>query len=132
VKIRATGGKGEGNIAVVDLLPGGFDPVQSLPPPPDAGAQAQGGTGGEETSAPPAPTIRVTGSTWAPHYTDVREDRVVIYGSAGPDVQEYIYRIKASNSGKFIAPPAYGESMYDRRVQARAPGGTILTVKPAP
>jgi hypothetical protein len=132
VKIRATAGKGMGNIAVVDLLPGGFDPVQSLPPPPDAGAQAQGDTGSDETAAPPAPTIRVTGSSWTPQYTDVREDRVVIYGFAGPDVQEYIYRIKASNSGRFIAPPAYGESMYDRRVQARAPGGTTLTVKPAP
>jgi uncharacterized protein YfaS (alpha-2-macroglobulin family) len=62
----------------------------------------------------------------------VREDRVVVYGFANPDVQEYIYRIKASTSGKFIAPPAYGESLYDRRVQARAPGGTTLTVKPTP
>jgi uncharacterized protein YfaS (alpha-2-macroglobulin family) len=131
VKIRATGNKGVGNIAVVDLLPGGFDPVQTLPPPPDAGARAQGDTGNDETPPPPAPTIRVTGSTWAPQYTDVREDRVVIYGSATPDVQEYVYRIKASNSGKFIAPPAYGEAMYDRRVQARAPGGTVLTVKSA-
>ncbi len=131
VKIRATAGKGMGNIAVVDLLPGGFDPVQSLPPPPDAGAQAQAGAQGDQTPVPPMPTISVTGSTWTPQYADVREDRVVIYGSAGPDVQEYVYRIKASNSGKFVAPPAYGESMYDRRVQARAPGGIILTVKPA-
>jgi len=129
VKIRATGAKGEGNIAVVDLLPGGFDPVQTLPPPPDAGAQAQSA----DTDQPPAaPTIRVSGSTWTPQYTDVREDRVVVYGTASPDVQEYIYRIKASTSGKFVAPPAYGESLYDRRVQARAPGGTTLTVKPAP
>jgi hypothetical protein len=67
-----------------------------------------------------------------PQYTDVREDRVVVYGYADPDVREYIYRIKASSSGKFVAPPAYGESLYDRRVQARAPGGTTLTVKPAP
>jgi len=132
LKIRATGNKGEGNIAVVDLLPGGFDPVQTLPPPPDAGARAQGDTGSDEVAPQPVPTIRVTGSTWTPQYTDVREDRVVIYGTAVPDVQEYVYRIKATNSGKFIAPPAYGESMYDRRVQARAPGGTVLTVKPAP
>jgi uncharacterized protein YfaS (alpha-2-macroglobulin family) len=47
-------------------------------------------------------------------------------------VQEFVYHIKAGSSGKFIAPPAYGESMYDRRVQARAPGGVTLTVKPAP
>ncbi len=129
VKIRATGNTGMGSIAVVDLLPGGFDPVQTLPPAPDAGAQAQGDT--DQAPAPPVPTIRVAGSTWTPQYTDVREDRVVVYGYAGTGVQEYIYRIKAASSGKFIAPPAYGESLYDRRVQARAPGGTILTVKPA-
>ena len=62
----------------------------------------------------------------------MREDRVVIYGTATPDVQEFVYRIKASASGKFIVPPAYGESMYDRRVQARAPGGDVLTVSRAP
>jgi uncharacterized protein YfaS (alpha-2-macroglobulin family) len=127
VKIRATGAKGAGNIAIVDLLPGGFDPVQTLAPAPDAGARAQG-----DTDQEPAPTIRAAGSSWTPQYTDVREDRVVVYGFANPDVQEYIYRIKAASSGKFIAPPAYGESLYDRRVQARAPGGVTLTVKPAP
>ncbi|MBW8834823.1 MAG: alpha-2-macroglobulin family protein, partial [Burkholderia sp.] len=129
VKIRATGGKGMGSIVIVDLLPGGFDPVQTLAPSPDAGAQAQGES--DETPVPAQPTLRAAGSTWSALYTDVREDRVVVYGYANPNVQEYIYRIKASSSGKFIAPPAYGESMYDRRVQARAPGGTTLTVKPA-
>jgi uncharacterized protein YfaS (alpha-2-macroglobulin family) len=132
VKIRATGSKGMGNIAVVDLLPGGFDPVQSLAPQADPSAKGQDNSGSDDSTATPVPTIRVAGSTWRPLYTDVREDRVVIYGTASPDVHEYIYRIKAGSSGKFIAPPVYGESMYDRRVQARAPGGTTLTVKPAP
>ncbi|MGH6871476.1 MAG: alpha-2-macroglobulin [Rhizomicrobium sp.] len=127
VKIRATGDKGVGNIAIVDLLPGGFEPVMSLPPAPDASA-ASGGDDGDAAPAPSAPTIRVTGSTWTPLYTDVREDRVVIYGAASPNVQEFIYRIKADAAGRFIVPPAYGESMYDRRVQARAPGGGVLTV----
>ena len=103
LKIRATGDKGEGDLAIVDLLPGGFDPVL--------------------TSALRQPT-----STWTPAYSDVREDRVVIYGLATPDVQEFVYRIKASAAGRFIVPPAYGESMYDRRVQARAKGGDMLTV----
>jgi hypothetical protein len=107
LKIRATGSQGLDDIAIVDLLPGGFDPVM-------------------QSSA--NPTIRLSSSNWTPAYTDVREDRVVIYGSATPDVQEFIYRIKASASGKFIVPPAFGESMYDRRVQARAPGGEYLTV----
>jgi uncharacterized protein YfaS (alpha-2-macroglobulin family) len=129
VKIRATGDKGVGNIAIVDLLPGGFDPVMQ-----EASQPAQSNAEDDGTTPPPSlgPTIRVTGSTWMPSYTDVREDRVVIYGQASPDVQEFIYRIKASAAGKFIVPPAYGESMYDRRVQARAPGGDTLTVVHAP
>jgi uncharacterized protein YfaS (alpha-2-macroglobulin family) len=123
VKIRATAGKGIGDIAIVDLLPGGFDPVMEPPPVP------MQNTGDNDTAPPPAaPTIRVGDSTWNPIYTDVREDRVVIYGTATPDVQEFIYRIKASSTGKFIVPAAYGESMYDRRIQARAPGGAVLTV----
>ena len=103
VKIRATGDKGMGDIAIVDLLPGGFDPVIEQ-------------------------SLRRPNSTWNPTYSDVREDRVVIYGTALPDVQEFVYRIKAAAAGRFIVPPAYGESMYDRRVQARAPGGDVLTV----
>jgi uncharacterized protein YfaS (alpha-2-macroglobulin family) len=130
VKIRATAPKGINDVAVVDLLPGGFDPVQQLAPVPDAGAAAQGDA--DQPAPPAAPTLRVAGSTWQPDYTDVREDRVVIYGFVAGDVREYIYRIKAASSGKFVAPPAYGESMYDRRVQARAVGGTVLTVQPAP
>jgi uncharacterized protein YfaS (alpha-2-macroglobulin family) len=110
VKIRATGNKGIGDVAIVDLLPGGFDPVMLQP----------GTKGGASVRAP--------GSSWDPVYTDVREDRVLIYGVATPDVKEFVYRIKASASGKFIVPPAFAESMYDRRIQARAPGGGVLTV----
>jgi len=29
-------------------------------------------------------------------------------------------------------PPAYGESMYDRTIQARSPGGSTLTVTQKP
>ena len=124
VKVRATAGKGWGDIAIVDLLPGGFDPVLSQPPRPGADAV--------ESQDAPAPALRILGSTFNPIYTDIREDRVVLYGFALPLVEEYIYRIKAASSGRFTAPPAYAESMYDRRVQARAPGGAVLTVKPAP
>ncbi|QDQ81743.1 MG2 domain-containing protein [Paraburkholderia megapolitana] len=157
VKIRATGDKGVGNVAIVDLLPGGFDPVLSSPPAPDAqdssAAQAQqgdsgntdntdnsgdqssqgddsGDSGASSAAATPAwrSPVGLATSTWKPEYADIREDRVVIYGTATPDVREFVYRIKASNAGRYIVPPAYGESMYDRRVQARSPGGATLTV----
>jgi uncharacterized protein YfaS (alpha-2-macroglobulin family) len=147
LKIRATGNQGVGNIAIVDLLPGGFDPVLEPPPAPppqdasagsDAADANSGGSGGSDASngtgdtddAQPAwrSPIGLGKSTWKPEYADVREDRVVIYGEASPNVQEFIYRIKASNAGTYIVPPAYGESMYDRRVQARSAGGGTLTV----
>jgi alpha-2-macroglobulin len=126
IKIRATGAKGVGDVAIVDLLPGGFDPDMALPP---ARASDQGS---DDNASTETPSILLPGSTWKPNYTDVREDRVVIYGTATPDVEEFVYRIKASSVGKFVVPPAYGESMYDRRVQARAPGGDTLTVVRAP
>jgi uncharacterized protein YfaS (alpha-2-macroglobulin family) len=148
VKIRATGSAGVGDIAIVDLLPGGFDPVLQPPPVADKSQDGSGdadagngdasnddaSNGDTDSGTPPAwrSPIGLDSSTWTPDYADVREDRVVIYGTASPDVQEFVYRIKASNAGTFIVPPAYGESMYDRRVQARSAGGGTLTVVSAP
>ena len=59
----------------------------------------------------------------------MRDDRVVIYGTAVRNAQEFVYRIRATNAGTFIVPPAYGESLYDRTVQARSLGGKIEVVK---
>jgi len=148
VKIRATGDEGAANVAIVDLLPGGFEPVIEPPSSPsqtdgsnsgegDQGDQAnQGNDNNSDASdaqaAPWRSPIGLASSTWQPDYADIREDRVVIYGTAMPDVKEFVYRIKASNAGKFLVPPAFGESMYDRRIQARSPGGATLTVVRAP
>ena len=132
LKIRATEPASVGNIAIVDLLPGGFDPVIAPPPVTDTQEGDSNGDGGASAPVADAPwrsPIGVKGSTWQPQFADVREDRVVIYGTATTDVREFVYRIKASNAGRFIAPPAYGESMYDRRLQAQAPGGSTLTVE---
>lgn len=133
VKIRATDDRGIDNVAIVDLLPGGFEPV--IQPPPAVTDQQQDGSeqndaGGDsevKASAWRSP-IGVGNSSWALQYADVREDRVVLYGTATPDVGEFVYRIKATNAGKFIVPPAYGEALYDRRVQARTAGGVTLEV----
>ena len=51
---------------------------------------------------------------------------MVVYGRATDQVQEFSYRIKATNAGSFIVPAAYGESMYDRKVRARSTGGRII------
>ena len=132
VKIRATGKDSIGNVAIVDLLPGGFEPV--IQPPPaangaqEAGAEEDAGGDSEVTPNQWRSPIGVGDASWHLEYADVREDRVVLYGTATPDVGEFVYRIKATNAGRFIVPPAYGESLYDRRVQARTAGGKVLDV----
>ncbi|HVO90760.1 MAG TPA: alpha-2-macroglobulin [Casimicrobiaceae bacterium] len=114
------------NVALVDLLPGGFEPVLQPPPAPDANAPSAAGNNAS-ASAPPSYTSRLgRGSGWNPEYADIRDDRVVLYGSATRNASEYTYRIKATNAGTFVTPPAYGESLYERSVQARSQAGTLV------
>jgi uncharacterized protein YfaS (alpha-2-macroglobulin family) len=124
LKFRAVGRASVPNVALIDLMPGGFEPVLET-----AAAPAQEGA----TAAAPAQTSALPGlaggrSTWQIHYADVREDRVVFYGNLTADFSELSYRIKATNSGRFVVPPAYAESMYERGVQARSAGGQSITV----
>jgi uncharacterized protein YfaS (alpha-2-macroglobulin family) len=55
----------------------------------------------------------------------MREDRVVFYVNANREVQQIVYRIKATNVGTYTVPPAYGEAMYDRSVVARSASGRL-------
>ena len=114
------------NVALVDLTPGGFEPVLEAPAEPVPAAE------GEAAAA--APNTALSGlagatSKWQIEYADVREDRVIFYGEVTSDFSEITYRIKATNSGRFIVPPAYAESMYERAVQARSSGGQQITVQ---
>lgn len=132
VKVRSINGAVLPNIAVVDLLPGGFDVVLSQSRPgaePEATDEiAEGEEGGEEGSEeegepaePVAPaSLSSQKSTWQPDATDIREDRVLLYGTIGPTMQLFVYRIKATSSGAFVVPPAFAEGMYDRTLVARS------------
>jgi len=106
VKVRAIGGICS-NVAIVDLLPGGFEVVRSV------------GLRRDEV-----PGHRS-------EYADIREDRVLLFQTVGEGVQTTVYRIKATNAGRFEIPPTFAESMYDRRVQAQGITGSI-TVEAAP
>jgi hypothetical protein len=68
-------------------------------------------------------TIALPGSDFAVDYVDVREDRVVLYGSVGKAMSTFIYKIKATNAGKVVTPAVHAESMYDRSVRARVSPG---------
>ncbi|VTR39771.1 Uncharacterised protein [Serratia fonticola] len=103
--------------------------VQQTAPEPES--TGEDGEANEDTDAGWQSPLAASGSTWAPDYSDIREDRVIIYGSASTDVQEFVYQIKATNTGSFVIPPAYGEAMYDREVQAMSASSGKLVVVPA-
>jgi len=124
LKIRANSTAALSNLAIVDLLPGGFEVVQQTPPPPEAGEDESTDAASAGWQSP----LAVSGSTWAPDYSDIREDRVIIYGSASTELQEFVYQIKATNTGSFVIPPAYGEAMYNRDIQAMSASSGKITV----
>lgn len=101
LKFRSLNDRTLNDIAFVDLLPAGL-----------------------EVSAA---TVRNDNSgSWTPDYVDVREDRVVFYGTINSQIQEIVYKVRAINKGTFIVPPLYGESMYDRTIFGYSPNETFI------
>lgn len=113
-------------VALVDLLPGGFEPlIDSLRGyrHADVGETEQG------DNASPDSVAKGAVSEWRPCYTDVREDRVIFYGCVVQQAVAARYKIKAVNAGTYTIPPLFAESMYDRGVSARSLGGRIVVEK---
>jgi alpha-2-macroglobulin len=92
------------NVAIVDLLPGGFEILDSSA---HTGACAIHGV----------------------DYIDVREDRAVFFVTAPTNALEINYQIKPCNRGQFIVPPVFAQSMYDRNVKGRGVGGKITVTE---
>jgi len=88
------------NVAIVDLLPGGFEVVGS-------------------SLQPGVSTISGV------DYVDVREDRAVFYGTLSDSPMEINYQIKSTNRGEFTVPPIFAEAMYERIIKGRGVGGKI-------
>jgi len=134
LKLRTIAGQEHAYVAVTDLLPGGFEvvvePVQpAASPQPESNreqsSEDEGETATAQSEAKWVAPIGSVRSTWSLEYADVREDRVVLYGSIGAAAKEFIYRIKATNTGTYLVPPTFGEAMYDRSIQARSVASRI-------
>ncbi len=94
------------NIAVVDLLPAGFEVV--------AGALKSG-----------------AGTVAGTEFAELREDRSLFYLSLRGNAEWTLhYQIKAVCPGSFVVPPAMAEDMYDRGRHGTSEPGRI-EVKPA-
>ena len=89
IQIRALDNTYLTNIAIEDLLPGGFE------------------------------VVRDSVKNEPMDYSDVREDRVNFFGSIDSTAKEIVYKIKAINTGKYTVPPAFAEAMYNPDVKAR-------------
>jgi uncharacterized protein YfaS (alpha-2-macroglobulin family) len=99
LRIRSVGSEFTSNVAVIDLLPGGFEVIRSSVPRDASG--------------------------WQSDYVDIREDRVVFYGGFGANVTELRYRAKLTAAGEFVVPPAYAEAMYNRSIHGRSMAATF-------
>jgi uncharacterized protein YfaS (alpha-2-macroglobulin family) len=99
LRMRSLNGRSISNVAIVDLLPGGFEVANNSIQP---GQQSAGCD-----------------------YVDVREDRVLFYTTVGPEASVIKYQIKPVNRGQFTVPPVFAESMYDRGIKARGLGGKL-------
>ena len=119
------------SVAVVDMLPGGVEPVIELRPPADSstpGADpASRGPGSGVASLPIGVPER---TTWQPQFADVRDDRVVLYGTATKQTATFTYRVRATNPGIFQTPPAFAEGMYDRTIAGQSAASKLEVIKP--
>ncbi|KGM40530.1 alpha-2-macroglobulin [Aquabacterium sp. NJ1] len=117
VRVRSLDRASIPQVALVDVLPGGLEPVQN---PVDA----------TEQTDEPLWRRRLGGSgNWSLDFADIREDRVLFFGTVNKSMMEISYKARATNTGEFTMPAAYGEAMYERRLFARSAGGRF-TVKP--
>jgi hypothetical protein len=108
VRVRSTDRGTLQQVALVDILPGGLEPVLTAP---------------SDSDEPNTPIWRrrLGGqSTWEIEYADIREDRVIFYGAVNSDMTEVTYTVRATNAGDFVVPAAYGEAMYERRIFGRS------------
>ena len=104
IKVRSKFSRAITNVAILDLLPGGFEIANaSLAPGRDQAGM---------------------------DYVDVREDRNIFFGTVDARAQEISYLIKPVCRGEFVVPPITAESMYDTAIQARGLPGKITVVAP--
>lgn len=86
------------DVALVDLLPGGFEHVLSETPD-----MTEAGDGN----------------------MDRREDRMLFFLSLDTESHSVSYKIRAVNRGSFALPPVQAEAMYNRSLRAHSQAGVI-------
>ena len=87
------------NVVLVDLLPGGFEPVLEK----SDQSQPQDGLARYER----------------------REDRGIFFIDLNGEPQTFTYKVRAASRGRFVLPTAAAEAMYNPAINARTGGGNV-------
>lgn len=59
---------------------------------------------------------------------DIRDDRLVVIGTAPAGRSRYVYTARAITPGTYIVPPVHAECMYDIGTNSLSGGGATLKV----
>jgi uncharacterized protein YfaS (alpha-2-macroglobulin family) len=131
LRVRALDADRRRQVAIVDVLPGGVEPVLELQAPADSSAPGEDPAMARRNRAVRALPVGVADKTdWTPSHVDVREDRIILYGDALKDIGTFVYRVRANNAGTYQVPPAFAEGMYNRAIVALGRGATLEVIKP--
>ena len=100
LNIKSTDGMNYEDVAIVDLLPAGFDLVV------DSAKKQKGGL-----------AVAQKGSNLSTDFIDAREERIILYSNIGSLFKKFVYKVKAVNKGSYKIPGAYGEGLYNDDVK---------------
>ncbi len=111
--VRNTTAERVQNIALVDRLPAGWE-IEN----------ARLGRGGSASWVD-------ADALWTADYVNIRDDRMEVFGSLGAgEAKKVVYAVRAVTAGAFTLPSAEAEAMYDPRLWAREPAGTVQVSGP--
>jgi uncharacterized repeat protein (TIGR01451 family) len=136
------------NVAIVDRLPAGFEIENArlaakrrgetrpaAAPPPEDGSDGSEGScgdscGGSCGGGDDGESKSETGALSVEHM-NIRDDRLEVFGTLAANGEgEFKYMVRAVTSGRFSAPPAEAEAMYDPSIWARLGSEPVLVRGP--
>lgn len=131
LRVRATDRDAVEQIAIVDVLPGGVEPVLELQAPADSSTPGEDpAMRRQQGNARVLPVGIPDKSDWSPQHVDVREDRLILYGDVLRKIGTFTYRVRANSAGTYQVPPAFAEGMYNRAIVALGRTSTLEVIKP--
>lgn len=125
------------NVAVIDMLPAGLE-IENPRLVSRAGRPFMAQHNELPRRAPEVPRIiapeastsSMKQQVFKPDYIDIRDDRLLFYGSFQYQREHvFYYPLRVVTEGRFTVPPVSAEAMYDPSKSAVASTGTIQVIK---